>query len=168
MALLKDGYLSQDELQKLPGVPTPERLAKGPVVVIECAQEIPCNPCEEACAKGAIRIGENIIELPVLEEEKCSGCALCIAACPGQAIFVVDATYSETEGTVTLPYEYLPLPQKGDVVDGLNRAGEAVCTARVLRVVNPKKYDHTAVITIVVPKALVMEVRSLRRKSTTP
>jgi Fe-S-cluster-containing hydrogenase component 2 len=164
MALLKDGYLSQEELEELPGVPSKDRLAKGRVVVIECAQEIPCNPCEAACIKGAIRIGENITDLPVLDDEKCTGCALCISACPGQAIFVVDATYSEIEGTVTLPYEYLPLPAKSDLVNGLDRAGQIVCLARVLRVVHPEKYDHTAVITLAVPKDLVMDVRSLKLK----
>jgi Fe-S-cluster-containing hydrogenase component 2 len=161
MALLKSGYLSLDEVQALPGVPSAERLAKGPVVVIECAQEIPCNPCVDACNKDAIHLLESITDLPVLEEDKCGGCGLCIAVCPGQAIFVVDATYSESEATVQMPYEYYPLPVAGQIVDGLNRAGQAVCEARVLRVINSKRHDHTPVITLAVPKAQVMEVRSL-------
>jgi ferredoxin len=162
MALLKDGYLSAEELQWLPGMPSAARLAQGPVVVIECAQEIPCNPCVDACNKGAILIPGSITNLPELEAELCSGCALCVAVCPGQAIFVVDATFSETEGTVQLPYEYLPLPKVGAVVDGLDRAGEAVCPAKVKRVINSRKNDRTPVITLIVPKEQVMEVRSLR------
>ncbi len=43
--------------------------------------------------------------------------------CPGLAIFIIDETYSETEATVLLPYEYLPLPKEGDYVTGLNRGG---------------------------------------------
>jgi Fe-S-cluster-containing hydrogenase component 2 len=162
MALLKDGNLSREEVEALPGVPSKERLEKGPVVVVECAQEIPCNPCVDACVRGAIRIDGSITLLPYLVEEVCTGCGACIAVCPGQAIFVVDATYSATEGTVQMPYEYTPLPKKGDEVDGLNRAGQTVCSARVLRVLTPKSYDRTAIVTVVVPKEMVMEVRSVR------
>jgi hypothetical protein len=75
----------------------------------------------------------------------------------------VDATYSEDQATVSFPYEYLPMPKKGDLVEGVNREGEAICKAEVLRVQKPKKYDHTAVITLVVPKDLAMEVRSMKR-----
>jgi len=162
MALLKDGYLSKEELAVLPGVPSKERLAKGPVVVVECAQEIPCNPCVDVCNKNAIRIEDSITNLPILDADLCTGCALCVAICPGQAIFVIDATVSDTEGTVQVQYEYLPLPKVGDLVDGLNRAGQAVCEARVRRVINAKRNDRTPVITLLIPKELVMEVRSLR------
>ncbi len=161
MTLVKDGALSAEELATLPGMPSQERLKKGPVAIIECAQEIPCDPCEEACRNGAIQVGESITNLPVLLEEKCTGCGLCIAACPGLAIFVVDMTYSETEATVQLPYEFLPLPNKGEIVDGLDREGHRVCTARVLKVLNPKKFDRTPVITIAVPKECAMTVRNI-------
>jgi Fe-S-cluster-containing hydrogenase component 2 len=106
--------------------------------------------------------------LPVFIGDKCDACGLCIAACPGQAIFRVDATYSDTQATVSFPYEYLPLPQKGDVVSGVNRSGKVVCQAQVLRVQKPKGFDRTAVITIIVPKELVMVVRSIQRLSEKP
>jgi hypothetical protein len=38
-----------------------------------------------------------------------------------------------------------------------------VCDARVLRVQQPKAFDHTAVITLEVPKAQAMRVRSMKR-----
>ncbi len=161
MALLKQGCLDLEELKQLPGVPSEDRLEIGPVAVIECAQEIPCNPCEALCPHGAITVGQPITRLPVLDEDACIGCGLCIAGCPGQAIFVVDKTHAESRGTVQLPYEFLPLPDKGEVVDGLNRAGEKVCEALVLRVQNPKKYDRTPVITVEVPTKCAMEVRSI-------
>ncbi len=164
MTLTKNGFFDIKELEKLPGVPSKERLQKGPVVVIECAQKIPCNPCEEACHKKAISIGDFIIDLPVLDSELCTGCGLCIAACPGQAIFVVDMTYSETNAAVQLPFEFLPYPEQGEIVDGLNRAGQTVCDAKVLKVLNPEKFDRTAVITVAVPEKFGMEVRNIKLK----
>ena len=161
MTLEKDGVLSPDELAKLPGMPSKERLEQGAVAVIECAQEIPCNPCEEACPAGAIRVGEPITNLPVLASDKCTGCGLCIPVCPGLAIFVVDMTYSDREATLQLPYEFLPPPEKGEMVTALDREGRAVCSARVVNVRNPKKFDHTPVITIAVPKDQAMNVRNI-------
>jgi ferredoxin len=150
-----------EELARLPAWPSAQRLAQGPVVIIECAQEIPCNPCEDACRQGAITVGEPITNLPRLSEDRCTGCGLCIAECPGQAIFVVDLTYSETEATVQMPYEFLPLPDKGEWVDGLGRAGEKVCAARVVKVLNPKTFDRTPVIIVAVPKDCAMHVRNI-------
>jgi ferredoxin len=164
MALLINGYLSKEELENLPGIPSRERMEKGAVAVIECAQEIPCNPCVDACKYGAIVIEGSITELPIIIDDKCIGCGACLAICPGQAIFLVDMTYSDTQGTVNVPYEYVPLPKAGDIVDGLNRGGEVVCQAEVKRVVNAKVNDRTPIVTLIVPKDMVMEVRSLRLK----
>jgi hypothetical protein len=55
------------------------------------------------------------------------------------------------------------MPKKGDLIQGVNRAGEGVCEAEVLRVQRPEKFNHTAVITVTVPKDLAMEVRSIKR-----
>ena len=68
----KEGYLytgvpSAQELASFPGKPSEERMSKGRVAVVECLQEIPCNPCESACKFGAIQIGENITALPCLD-----------------------------------------------------------------------------------------------------
>ena len=158
------GIPSEEELEASPGYPEAEALRRGPVVVIECVQDIPCNPCEAACPKGAIKVGDPITSLPIFDAEKCNGCGTCIPICPGQAIFRVDMTYSEDKASVSFPYEFLPLPKKGDTVQGVNRAGEVVCDAVVLRVQQPKGFDHTAVITLSVPKHLAMKVRSLKRR----
>ncbi|HHY94753.1 MAG TPA: FAD-dependent oxidoreductase, partial [Firmicutes bacterium] len=79
------GAPSPEELAGCPGVPPAEALARGPVAVIECLQEIPRNPCEAVCPTGAIRIGEYITDLPHLLPERCRGCGNCVPACPGQA-----------------------------------------------------------------------------------
>lgn len=152
------GFLSEDELTAV--LPSAERLKKGPVAVIECVQNIPCNPCEQACPFGAIAIGEEITALPALAAEECRGCGLCVSKCPGLAIFVVDATYSEIEATIMLPYEYLPLPKVGEIVNGLDRTGHPVTTARVVKVDNAAKHDATTVVTIAVLKEFVHTVRA--------
>ena len=50
MALVNTGYLEFEELNEIQKLPSKERYEKGPVAVIECVQEIPCNPCEAACS----------------------------------------------------------------------------------------------------------------------
>jgi Fe-S-cluster-containing hydrogenase component 2 len=157
------GVPCAEELESSPGYPPREELERRPLAVIECVQEIPCNPCETACPTGAIIVGEPITNLPSLDTSKCTGCGLCLAICPGQAIFRVDLTYSSDQATVSFPYEFLPLPRKGDLVVAVDREGRLVCDAIVLRVLMPAAYDRTAVVTLVVPKEHGARVRSIRR-----
>ena len=152
-----------EELRTYNRLPSDERYEKGPVAVIECVQEIPCNPCEAACRFGAIRVGMPITNLPELSEEKCTGCGACIAHCSGLAIFVVDKTYSEKEAAVSFPHEYLPLPAKGDQVDAVNRAGQVMCKGTVVRIVDTVKNDCTPVVTIAIPKEYADQVRGMAR-----
>ncbi len=158
----KTGVLAKGDLAESPGVPSEERMKKGPVVYIECMEEIPCNPCEFICPHGAISVGKQIIDLPVLDEEKCNGCGLCIAICPGLAIFLVDKSYSEQEALVAFPYELLPLPEVGMTVYGVDREGKAGCKASVVKVLNPKKFDRTPVIYLAVPKEFALDVRNFK------
>ena len=146
--IIYDGYPSMDEIKEANGWPDEERFAKGPVAVVECVQQIPCNPCESACPLHTIHIGEPITNTPQVDREKCIGCGMCVAACPGLAIFLVDKSYSETEGAE---------------IDALSRAGEYVCKGRVIKVMNPKKNDHTPVVTIAIPKEHADTVRTMRR-----
>jgi Fe-S-cluster-containing hydrogenase component 2/bacterioferritin-associated ferredoxin len=156
----KIGFAAPEELS--PVTPPKERRARGPVVMVECLQKIPCNPCATACARGAIERREDINELPAVNWEKCNGCGVCISKCPGLAIFVVDETYSESEALVKLPYEFLPLPKEGDYVTGIDRSGRPACQARVVKVQNGKAQDKTPVISVAVPKNMALTVRSIR------
>ncbi len=156
------GVLSKSELKELSGVPSQERLGKGPVAVVECNQEIPCNPCQAACPRQAIRVDE-LTSVPVLDEDKCNGCGTCVAPCPGLAIFVVDMTYSDGEALVTMPYEFLPYPEAGERVDALDRGGRRICEGTIEKVRAPKKNDRTAVVSVAVPKRYGMEARAIRR-----
>jgi len=161
--ILTDGYPSIEEIREANGWPAEDRFSKGPVAILECVQEIPCNPCEDACPFGAIRVGSPITNCPTLAQDKCSGCGVCVAQCPGLAIFIVDKTYSPTQAAVSFPFEYLPLPEKGDTVQAVSRACEFVCEATVIKIINIKRHDHTPVVTIAVPKEFADSVRSIRR-----
>lgn len=157
------GIPSEQELRNSPGYPKPEDFEKGPIAVIECVQEIPCDPCETTCPQGAIVIGKPITNLPYFDADKCTGCGLCVASCPGQAIFVVHLHYSDEESLVVFPFEYLPLPQVGDQANAVNRAGEVLCQGRVVKIQTPRAFDRTAVITIAIPKAFAHQVRGIER-----
>lgn len=155
----KTGEPTKKELKKV--TPSDERLWSGGCAILECFQRIPCDPCVDACPRGAITIEGNINNIPVLDQKKCNGCGLCVSKCPGIAIFVVSKDYSKNEGLVMIPYEFIPLPEKGEIVDGLDRAGRKVCDAKVMKVLNRKAQDRTAIISLAVPKEFVMEVRNI-------
>lgn len=157
--IYKTGVPTEEDLQRV--VPSAERLAKGPVAVIECFQKIPCNPCYTACKKGAIKEFSDINDLPEIDHDLCNGCGLCVSKCPGLAIFIIDETYSENEALVKLPYEFVPLPKEGDTVKALDREGRVVGEARVVKIQNGKYEDRTPVISVAVPKGQSMVVRNI-------
>jgi len=163
MALRKTGYLTKEELMNLNLYPSEKRFKKGPVAIIECIEEIPCNPCEVACKFKAIKIGKPITNIPILDESLCIGCGLCIAKCPGLAIFTIDKTYSDEEGLISFPYEYLPLPITDSIVEAVNREGKVVSSGKVIKVLNIKSFDRTPVVTIAIPKEKLDEVRGIKR-----
>lgn len=159
--VLKKGYLLEEEVERFPGVTH----IKGIHPVIECTQNIPCNPCQDACKFGCIQVGKTITSLPVVDTKKdCKNCGMCVASCSGQAIFLVDEDVDGVHGTVTLPYEFLPAPKKGDVGMALDRSGKAVCEAVVVDYKSIPAYDHTALLTIQVPKEQVMAARFYQNK----
>lgn len=158
----RTGVVTPRDLAARGAVPTKERLAAGPVVMVECIENIPCNPCAYACPRKAITIEGELTDTPKVDFAKCNGCALCIAKCPGLAIFVVHRDFSKTEATVTIPYEVLPRPEAGASVACLDRAGRAVCKGKVVKVLDTKALNRCAVVTVAVPKRYWNAVRSIR------
>ena len=154
----RDELLSVDErvLQKLPSM---ERRRKGPYALFECFQRIPCNPCYTACRSNAVKELTDINDLPETYYEKCIGCGLCVAHCSGLAAFVIDETFSETRTLIRLPYEYLPLPEKGQLVDAVNRSGQVVTTAVVEEILSFE--DHTSIVGISVEDRYAHVVRGI-------
>ena len=149
-------------MEKFPPI---ERINKGPVAVVECYQKIPCNPCSTACPFGAIQVGEDINNIPRRDENLCTGCGKCVAKCPGLAIMIVDGSKSADTVEFRIPYEFLPLPEAGETVVGLDRAGQPVCQAKVLRVMNPPAFDRTPVVTLEVDRRYLYDFRIFRREA---
>jgi Fe-S-cluster-containing hydrogenase component 2 len=156
------GVLTGRRLEESGVTPPPARLAQGPVVMVECVENIPCNPCASACPRKAISVKGGLTGLPRVAWDKCNGCTMCVARCPGLAIFVVDRTFSKVEVAVTLPCELMPRPAVGDRVAALDRAGRKVATARVVKVLQARALDRCAVVTVAVPKRLWNDVRGIR------
>lgn len=158
--LEKTGIATPELIEK--AFPSQDRLEKGAVAVFECFQNIPCNPCYTACKQGAIKKFEDINDLPEIDYDLCTGCGLCVSHCPGLSIMIVDASYSKDEVILKIPYEFLPLPKENDIVKGLDRAGSFISDVRVIKVLNPKSFDRTPIISIVVPKKYMKTIRNIK------
>ena len=133
-----------------------------PKAILECYEDIPCNPCETSCPFDAITIGENINTQPVLNVDKCTGCGICVQACPGLAIVV--AHIKDQQAIFKIPYEFLPIPSKGDLYEGVNRKGEVICDAVIESVLLTKKQDHTMMLTVSVPKDHLYDFVTIGKK----
>ena len=156
--LLTRGFVADDEIERFPGVTR----QKGIHPVIECTQNIPCNPCQDACRKHCIKIGSCITALPTVSDDaggSCTGCGMCVASCSGQAIFLVQEDYEPGFASITLPYEFLPLPQKGDRGTALSRSGQPLCEAEIVGVRTSPAFDHTNLLTMKVPNDFAMTAR---------
>lgn len=158
MSVSLNGVPSKEEIKRV--TPPEEILAQKAVVMVECFQNIPCDPCAASCPFGAILSFVDINDLPEVDYNKCTGCGLCIASCPGLAIFVIDMNYSSKEAVIKLPYEMLPIPKKGQTVSGLDREGNKVAEVQVDKVF--KTRNKTYLISITVPKEMALIIRNIR------
>ena len=136
-------------------LPTEEQLKKG-VAVIECIQEIPCDPCVAICPVNAISM-KDINDTPKIDYDKCTSCKRCVGICPGLAIFVVKIV--DDKALITIHYEFLPIPKVGDKIKALDREGKPRGAAKITKV---NRGGKTTVITIEVEKELAMEVRNIK------
>ena len=154
--LLSKGFVSDEEIERFPGVTH----QKGVHPVIECTQNIPCNPCQDACRKNCIKIGSCITALPVVAQNcGCSGCGMCVASCSGQAIFLVNEDFEPGYTSITIPYEFLPVPEKGTVGKALSRSGDVLCDAEIVGVRTAAAFDHTYLLTMKVPNEFGYKAR---------
>jgi len=133
---LQRGYYTREEISSV--FPSRERLEKGRVAVIECIEEIPCNPCSAVCPVKAIQ-KETLCTPSVVLTDKCSGCTKCVGVCPGLAIF--NQMIKDGKGYVTMPYEIMPAPKVGDKATMYDRAGEEVGVGTIVQPTYQTKGD---------------------------
>ncbi len=130
--------------------------------IINCVQEIPCNPCSTVCPVHSINmIGDPIMGIPQFSD-KCIGCMKCVLVCPGLAITLVDYRKDNENPIITLPYEISNHEvEKGDTVECVDFDGNLVGKYKVLQVIeNPK--GKTQLVKLQVPKDIAKSIVSFR------
>ncbi|MFA7075635.1 MAG: 4Fe-4S binding protein [Candidatus Izemoplasmatales bacterium] len=133
-----------------------------PKAIIECYQEIPCNPCETSCPFNAIHIGSDINKIPTVDFDKCTGCGICAKACPGLAIMI--AMIKNGKAYFKIPYELLPLPIVGERWYGVNRSGEVLDKLCLIENVHVNK-DKTVIVTVSIEQPYLYEFITIRSKA---
>ena len=116
--------------------------------IIHCDQEIPCNPCTSVCPKGGIELrgeNENIMDIPYFTDD-CTGCALCMAICPGLAITMARKVDEQT-AEVILPHEFIPTFEVGDKIVVTDKDGNVLEKPEVIKMRFNKKFK-THLITV--------------------
>jgi len=157
--LLSRGYISDEEIESFAASGI-NQVTGGFHPVIECTQNIPCDPCQDACPSGCITVGDAITNIPLIKNSViCSNCGLCVSSCPGLAIFLVNEEFEPGYAAVTLPYEFFPLPEVGATGKALDRSGKVVCDAEVADVKSAKAFDRTVLLTIKIPASAVKSAR---------
>ena len=143
---------------------TPQDLTAPVYPVIRCVQEIPCNPCIEACPHGLISIPGSILALPEFAGI-CEGCGDCVLACPGLAINLVYNDYDPTgeKALLQLPFEFNDdvIPFGRDVTT-TDLEGNAVGTGRVIALRKREDQDRRKLLLVEVPAGDKLKVAGFR------
>ena len=139
-----------------------EKAGKGPVAVVDCREEIPCNPCEEACRRGAITVGEDICAPPRYDPDRCDGCGRCVVLCPGMAVFLLDRSGGRGTARVTVPYEMPGELREGGEAGAVAGEGKALGRGKLVRVARGGKREKTVLVTLEVPEEWALKVRGVR------
>jgi NADPH-dependent 2,4-dienoyl-CoA reductase/sulfur reductase-like enzyme/Fe-S-cluster-containing hydrogenase component 2/bacterioferritin-associated ferredoxin len=142
----------------------PPQKEEGVFAVFHCYQEVPCNPCTSVCPVDAIRTeNDEITGLPYLVDlEACTGCASCIAVCPGLSVSLVDYREDPEHPLVTLPYEiWRERVNVGQRVPLTDIDGAILGYYPVEKVSTRKKYPGTLLVKLKVDKAVAKSVAGI-------
>ena len=123
LSAVQRGFNTRDELEELDVLPPKELLNGKRRAIIECTEEIPCNPCAHVCRTDAIE-KKSLSSPGIVNWEKCGGCTQCVSVCPGLSIFM--QMIKDGKGYVTMPYEVLPEPKVGQRAKLMDREGKIV------------------------------------------
>ena len=166
---LNAGYISLEDLRRAGNLPPDEIVEKGiPVPIFDCLENIPCTPCHDVCPTGAV-VMETMNDKPKVIWEKCTGCTLCAQACPGLAITIVYPKFGEKRlkgkrpdaeklWLVSIPYEMLPIPKKGEKVRVYDRGHRYLCDGEVYTVIKSPRFG-TVLVNVLVPGECAFEAK---------
>jgi len=129
----------------------PPAKEEGVFPVFHCYQEVPCNPCTSVCPQRAIHTeNDTITGLPYfVDNEDCTGCASCVAVCPGLSVTLVDYRKDPEHPLVILPYEvWREKVEVGRKVPVTDVDGAILGYYAVEKVKTRKKYPGTLMVHI--------------------
>ncbi|MDW7729666.1 MAG: 2Fe-2S iron-sulfur cluster-binding protein [Bacillota bacterium] len=138
--------------------------------LIRCMQEIPCNPCTEACPKNCITMNDSILSLPEFGGE-CIGCGRCVLACPGLAINLVIDDYDPEmkKALLIMPFEFVnDLIPIGQEVTTTDMEGNIVGRGRVIAYKDRKAQNSRRLLMLEVPYEERLEVAGFRVREIDP
>jgi sarcosine oxidase subunit alpha len=128
-------------------------------IVMRCQQDIPCNPCEASCKKGAIKIGDELNQQPSFDPALCTGCGNCLTACPGRAIRMVQYHYSPAHAVVTVAYEFADKLAVDDAVNLIDDDFKPIGKGNIVKIRTTHKKGGCSLVSVLVEKELALAVR---------
>ena len=135
----------------------PPAKEEGVFPIFHCYQEVPCNPCTSVCPVGAVKTeNDEITGLPyIIDLDACTGCASCIAVCPGLSVTMVDFREDQQHPLVTLPYEvWRERVEVGQKVPVTDIDGAILGYYPVEKVRSRRKYPGTLLVRLKLDKAV--------------
>jgi Fe-S-cluster-containing hydrogenase component 2 len=153
-------------LKSFSGVPQTAQKTRV-VASVECFEEIPCRACQTACPEEAIHIGRvpRPADVPILTEDKCTACGICVSACPSSAVVMMQEEPEKSVSRLVLPWRGSRPWRVGEFASLLNRRGETLGSARVMKVsevTDVQNSGRVQQVDVEVPTHLVWEARGLK------
>jgi Fe-S-cluster-containing hydrogenase component 2 len=130
--------------------------------IIECYEDIPCNPCVTSCPVKAISMGPTIHNQPKLNPDLCIGCSICVTSCPGLAIIL--AKVNDDKAFFKIAYEMNGVFEKDMIVSALNRSGEVIGEGRIISILNHPRQLKTQLIEVEVDRSLLHDFITIKEK----
>lgn len=130
-------------------------------IKIYCQQEIPCDPCAASCSKKAI-VKRTLTSLPEFNSENCIGCLLCVANCPGQALFYLNQELEE----LIFPFEFSQRPDIGEGVNLVDEHGKTLGLGIVRKLIDKIAFNKTTLIVVAGKLEDLERTRGIVRRQT--
>lgn len=133
------------------------------MILIDCPERIACDVCAAVCDRGVIRVKQTVTNRPeVVNEGNCRNCGLCVAHCPGQAVFLVSETGPDGQCRITLPYELDEEAVRGRGLLAVDNRGQPLGPARLIRVWQSERFNNTCLLEVSVSGAIASRVRGIK------